>query len=201
MKTIAFIFYLSVLSIMSYPHSKDLLCLSNSCDMVNRTRQVHHCRNRMMERNITARRNAFLKTANVQHCQADSIVIIEYEIGPNSSYAEFHAFCNDSSGTPRFLNHQQVSVIIPPRLNYRKLFMIYKTNMIPDVRDRSGHAPLQELARLAFSTGGDPLRLESRFKVKSNVTGSYDKYYLWLVVREGKEYKTVCYCMFLGELL
>lgn len=206
MKTIAYLFFLyeiivALLSILFFPNSRDsLIRLSNSCDMVKRTMLVHHCNNRKMERNITARRNAFLEIANVQQCQADSIVVIELET-EFSGTVVFHAYCNDSSGSPRFLHHYKVSVIIPPRLNYRKLMRIYDANMNPNVRDQSSHSSLQELASVAFSTGGDSLKLGSQFKAKTNTTGGYQKLYLWLVVRERNNYKTACYCRFLGEML
>lgn len=169
--------------------------LSNSSDMAERTMQVHFC-NRSYMHKIRARRNAYI--AKIYFPNADSILIIQNEYMFNRDVI-FHSYCNDSSGTPRLLDHAHVSMNIPVKLSARKYFEIYNTNMSYNVFDYQFHDELQNLAKVAFSSDGNITELESWF-YRPRQTGDISKYYIWLIVREGDVYETRLYCCFVGDL-
>ena len=177
-----------------------LVRLSNSRDMVQRTKKVNHCGARQA-REIRARRNAFMKSRNLQYFRPDSIAIIETRSFFNNE-VYYHAYCNDSSGTPGLLcNAAKVSVLIPFPLSYKEYYKVYLQNLeyfsssMEMKSETNDYFP--ELVRRAFATRGDTSSLKQLFE-PSSLPDSSKIYYLWLVVRDGNRYRTLCYNSFEG---
>lgn len=173
-----------------------LVSLSNSRDMVQRTKKVNHCGARQA-REIRAQRNAFFIKSNIQQSRPDSIVIIETR---RAIEYTIHVFCNDSSGTPKLMASCETDRYLPLNLRYRKYYLWYYYNMDRHVRDIECMGNISKMAERAFATGGDKSQIKLLFE-PYRYLDSHNVYYLWLVVREGNEYRTVSYNRFVGDFV
>ena len=74
------------------------------------------------------------------------------------------------------------------------------TIWIRHVRDIECMGNISKMAERAFATGGDKSQIKLLFE-PYRYLDSHNVYYLWLVVREGNEYRTVSYNRFVGDFV